>query len=45
VIAIAPSLAAGITAAVHGATGAEFVRIGRLGYGGIGDSLVLLLPR
>ena len=43
VIAIAPSLAAGITAAVHGLTGAEFVRIGSLGYGGIGDNLVLLL--
>ncbi len=43
VIAIAPSLAAGITALVHGVTGADFVRIGRLGYGGIGDNLVLLL--
>ena len=43
VIAIAPSLAAGITAAVHGLTGADFVRIGRLGYGGIGDNVVLLL--
>jgi dTMP kinase len=42
VIAIAPSLAAGITAVVHGLTGANFVRIGRLGYGGIGDNLVLL---
>jgi dTMP kinase len=43
VIAIAPSLAAGITALVHGLTGADFVRIGRLGYGGIGDNIVLLL--
>jgi len=43
VIAIAPSLAAGITALVHGVTGADFVRIGRLGYGGVGDNLVLLL--
>jgi dTMP kinase len=43
VIAIAPSLAAGITAAVHGLTGADFVRIGRLGYGGVGDNVVLLL--
>jgi dTMP kinase len=43
VIAIAPSLAAGITALVHGVTGANFVRIGRLGYGGVGDNLVLLL--
>jgi dTMP kinase len=43
VIAIAPSLAAGITALVHGVTGKDFVRIGRLGYGGVGDNLVLLL--
>jgi len=43
VIAIAPSLAAGITAVVQRVTGAEFVRIGRLGYGGVGDNLVLLL--
>ena len=43
VIAIAPSLAAGITALVHELTGADFVRIGRLGYGGIGDNIVLLL--
>jgi dTMP kinase len=43
VIAIAPSLAAGITALVHGVTGENFVRIGRLGYGGVGDNLVLLL--
>ena len=43
VIAIAPSLAAGITAVVRSATGADFGRISRLGYGGIGDNIVLLL--
>jgi dTMP kinase len=43
VIAIAPSLAAGITALTRGVTGADFGRISRLGYGGIGDNIVLLL--
>jgi dTMP kinase len=43
VIAIAPSLAAGITALVRSVTGADFGRISRLGYGGIGDNIVLLL--
>ena len=43
VIAIAPSLAAGITAAVRSLSGADFGRISRLGYGGIGDNIVLLL--
>jgi dTMP kinase len=43
VIAIAASLAAGISALVQGVTGENFVRIGSLGYGEVGDNLVLLL--
>jgi len=43
VIAIAASLAAGISALVHGLTGENLVRIGSLDYGGIGDNVVLLL--
>jgi dTMP kinase len=43
VIVIAASLAAGISALVQGVTGENFVRIGSLGYGEVGDNLVLLL--
>ena len=43
VIAVAPFVAAGFTAAVRGVTGSSTVRIGNISYGGIGDNIVLLL--
>ena len=43
VIAVAPFIAAGFTAAVRGISGSTTVRIGNLTYGGIGDNVVLLL--
>jgi len=43
VIAVAPFIAAGFTAAVRGVSGSSTVRIGNIDYGGIGDNVVLLL--
>jgi dTMP kinase len=43
VIAVAPFIAAGFTAAVRGMTGSTTVRIGSISYGGIGDNVVLLM--
>jgi dTMP kinase len=43
VIAVAPFIAAGLTAAVRGMSGSSTVRIGNIAYGAIGDNLVLLL--
>jgi dTMP kinase len=43
VIAVAPFIAAGFTAAVRGMSGSSTVRIGNIDYGGIGDNVVLLL--
>jgi len=43
VIAVAPFIAAGFTAAVRGISGSTQVRIGNIVYGGIGDNIVLLL--
>ncbi len=43
VIAVAPFIAAGFTAAVRGMSGSSSVRIGNISYGGIGDNVVLLL--
>ena len=43
VIAVAPFIAAGFTAAVRGMSGSSSVRIGNVSYGGIGDNVVLLL--
>ena len=43
VIAIAPSLAAGLSDLVHAATGGQTLRIANVSYDGVGDNLVLLL--
>jgi dTMP kinase len=43
VIAIAPFLAGGFTALVHGVTGASTLHIGRVDYNAIGYNLVLIL--
>jgi dTMP kinase len=43
VIAIAPFVAAGFTAAARSVTGTSTVRIGNLSYGAIGDNIVLLV--
>jgi dTMP kinase len=43
VIAVAPFIAAGFTAAVRGLTGSTTVRIGNIVYGAVGDNFVLLL--
>jgi dTMP kinase len=43
VIAVAPFIAAGFTAAVRGISGSTTVRIGNISYGGIGDNIVLLV--
>jgi dTMP kinase len=43
VIAVAPFVAAGFTAAVRGLTGSTTVRIGHIVYGAVGDNIVLLL--
>jgi dTMP kinase len=43
VIAVAPFIAAGLTAAVRGMSGSSTVRIGNISYGAIGDNVVLLL--
>jgi len=43
VIAVAPFIAAGFTAAARGMTGSSTVRIGNVAYGAIGDNIVLLL--
>jgi dTMP kinase len=43
VIAVAPFIAAGFTAAVRGVSGSSTVRIGNVSYGAIGDNIVLLL--
>jgi len=43
VIAVAPFVAAGFTAAAHGMSGSSTVRIGNISYGAIGDNIVLLL--
>jgi dTMP kinase len=43
VIAIAPSLAAALSALVHGITGASTLRVANVSYGSVGYNLVLLL--
>ena len=43
VIAVAPFIAAGFTAAARGLSGSTTLRIGNIGYGAIGDNVVLLL--
>jgi dTMP kinase len=43
VIAVAPFIAAGFTAAARGMSGSSTVRIGNIVYGGVGDNVVLLL--
>ncbi len=43
VIAVAPFIAAGLTAAVRSMSGSSTVRIGNISYGAIGDNVVLLL--
>src|SRR5262249_11271013 len=43
VIAIAPFIAAGFTALVHGATGSSTLHIGNVGYNAIGYNFVLIL--
>jgi dTMP kinase len=43
VIAVAPFIAAGFTAAVRSMSGSGTVRIGNVSYGAIGDNIVLLL--
>ncbi len=43
VIAVAPFIAAGFTAAVRSMSGSSTVRIGNISYGGIGDNVVLLI--
>jgi dTMP kinase len=43
VIAVAPLIAAGFTAAVRSMSGSSTVRIGNVSYGAIGDNIVLLL--
>jgi dTMP kinase len=43
VIAIAPSLAAGLSQLVHAATGGQTLRIANVSYASVGDNLVLLL--
>jgi dTMP kinase len=43
VIAVAPFIAAGFTAAARGMSGSSTVRIGNVSYGAIGDNIVLLI--
>jgi dTMP kinase len=43
VIAVAPFIAAGFTAAVRSMSGSSTVRIGNVSYGAIGDNIVLLM--
>jgi dTMP kinase len=43
VIAVAPFIAAGFSAAARGISGSSTVRIGNVSYGAIGDNIVLLL--
>jgi dTMP kinase len=43
VIAVAPFIAAGFSAAVRGMSGSSTVKIGNVSYGAIGDNIVLLL--
>ena len=43
VIAVAPFIAAGFTAAVRSMSGSSTVRIGHVSYGAIGDNIVLLI--